>query len=164
MPIYEFYCDDCNVIFNFLSSRINTSAKPDCPRCGKKELSRKMSTFATIGKAEEGSSDPMAGVNESKMEEAFGSLMAEAEGMNEEDPQQMATLMRRFTEKTGMNLGDGMEEAISRMEHGEDPDLIEKELGDTLEDGDLFSFAGMKKKANAAKKIVPGYDEKLYRL
>ncbi len=164
MPIYEFYCDDCNVIFNFLSSRIDTSTQPDCPRCGKKGLNRQMSTFATIGKAEGCDSDPMAGMDEAKMEEAFGTLMGEAEGMNEEDPKQMATLMRKFTEKTGMNLGDGMEEAISRMENGEDPDLIEKELGDSLEGDDLFSFAGLKKKANTAKKPAPGHDEKLYKL
>jgi len=164
MPIYEFYCDHCNVIFNFLSSRINTTTKPDCPRCGKKEIIRQMSTFATIGKASEENDDMMAGMDETKMEEAFGSLMQEAEGMNEEDPRQMATLMRKFTEKTGMNLGDTMEEAISRMEKGEDPDVIESEMGDQLEGDDLFSFAGMKKKGLSVEKQAPSHDEKLYKL
>lgn len=164
MPIYEFYCDTCNVVFNFLSGRINTSTKPACPRCGKKEISRQMSTFATIGKASENNDDMMAGMDETKMEEAFGSLMQEAEGMNEEDPRQMATLMRKFTEKTGMNLGDTMEEAISRMEKGEDPDLIEKEMGDQLEGDDLFSFDGMKKKAVSGVRQTPSYDEKLYKI
>jgi putative FmdB family regulatory protein len=164
MPIYEFYCDSCNIIFNFLSSRINTSAKPDCPRCGKKEIRRQMSTFATIGKASGEGDDMMAGIDETKMEEAFGSLMQEAEGVNEEDPRQMATLMRRFTEKTGMNLGDTMEEAISRMEKGEDPDTVEKEMGDRLEGDDLFSFDTIKKKALSGKKESPAYDEKLYKL
>ena len=28
IPIYEFYCDDCNIIFNFLSSSVNTSTNP----------------------------------------------------------------------------------------------------------------------------------------
>jgi len=123
-----------------------------------------MSTFATIGKAEEGGENPMAGIDESKMEDAFGSLMAEAEGMNEEDPKQMATLMRKFTAKTGMQLGDTMEEAITRMEKGEDPDVIEKEMGDNLDGDDLFSFDGMKKKVTAEKKALPDHDEKLYRL
>ena len=95
-----------------------------------------MSTFATIGKASEENDDMMAGMDETKMEAAFGSLMQEAEGMNEDDPRQMATLMRKFTEKTGMTLGDTMEEAISRMEKGEDPDVIEKEMGDQLEGDD----------------------------
>ncbi len=162
MPIYEFYCDTCNVIFNFLSSRVDTSTKPDCPRCGKKEISRQISTFATIGNAEEGGNDPMAGVDESKMEDAFTSLMSEAEGMNEEDPKQMATLMRKFTEKAGVQLGDTMEEAISRMEKGEDPDLIEKEMGNNLDGDDLFTVDGIKKK-RMVEKLIPGHDETLYR-
>ena len=164
MPIYEFHCDTCNVIFNFFSSRVNTTTKPDCPHCGKKEISRQMSTFATIGKASEENDDMMAGMDETKMEEAFSSLMREADGMNEDDPQQMASLMRQFTEKTGMNLGDTMEEAITRMEKGEDPDVIEKEMGDRLDGNDLFSFDGLKKKALSDRKQLPVYDDKLYEL
>ena len=164
MPIYEFYCKQCNVIFNFLSGGGNTKTKPDCPRCGEKEIIRQMSTFSTIGKASEETDDMMDGMDESKMEEAFGSLMQEAEGMNEEDPKQMATLMRKFTEKTGMSLGDTMEEAISRMEKGEDPDVVEQEMGARLDGDDLFSFDGMKKKALSVAKQLPGYDEKLYKL
>ena len=163
MPIYEFYCDSCNIIFNFLSSRVDTSTQPDCPKCGKKEINRQMSTFATIGNAEETDSSQMAGVDESKMEEAFASLMSEADGINEEDPKQMATLMRKFTEKAGVQLGDTMEEAISRMEKGEDPDLIEKEMGDRLDGEDLFSIDGIKAKANSTKQ-KPIHDEKLYKL
>ena len=164
MPIYEFYCRKCNIIYNFLSSRVDTTTRPDCPRCGEKKLSRQISTFATIGRAGEEDSEMMAGIDESKMEEAFGSLMAEAEGMNEEDPRKMATLMRNFTAKTGMHLGDTMEEAISRMEKGEDPDAIEQEMGDRLEGDDLFSFAGLKGGVLSSKSAEPGHDEKLYKL
>ena len=123
-----------------------------------------MSTFATIGKANKEQDDMMAGMDEKKMEEAFGSLMQEAEGMNEEDPKQMATLMRKFTEKTGMNLGDTMEEAISRMEKGEDPDVIEQDMGNRLDGDDLFSFDGMKQKVLSVEKQFPDHDEKLYKL
>ncbi len=105
----------------------------------------------------------MAGVDESKMEDAFTSLMSEAEGMNEEDPKQMATLMRKFTEKAGVQLGDTMEEAISRMEKGEDPDLIEKEIGNSLDGDDLFTVGGVKKRV-ISKKQEPAHDEKLYKL
>ena len=164
MPIYEFYCDQCNVIFNFHSSRINTTSRPDCPRCGKKEIRRQMSAFATLGKAEEDGGDSSVEMDESRMEEAFVSLMQDSEGMSEDDPRQMATLMRKFTEKSGMHLGDTMEEAISRMEKGEDPDAIEQEMGDRLEGEDLFSFAGMKKKMLTREKQPPGHDEKLYEL
>ena len=162
MPIYEFYCDQCNVIFNFLSSRVNTSKIPDCPRCGKPEMSKQISTFATIGKAKDESEDPFAGFDESKMENAFESLMKEAGNVNEDDPRQMASLMRKFTSQTGMQLGDSMEEALSRMESGEDPEQVEKEMGDLISEDD-FSLDSMKKKAMKRVK-KPVYDEKLYEL
>ncbi len=162
MPIYEFYCDTCNVIFNFFSSRVNTTKKPDCPRCGKKELSRRISSFATIGKAKEDSGDPLAGLDEAKMERAFESLMRESEHVNEEDPKQMASLMRKFTSQTGINLGGPMEEAMSRMEAGEDPEQVEKEMGDLFSEENL-SFELIKKKAIRENRL-PGHDDKLYEL
>ncbi len=162
MPIYEFYCDQCNVIFNFLSSRVNTSKIPDCPRCGKPDMSKQISTFATIGKAKDESEDPFAGFDESKMENAFESLMKEAGSVNEDDPRQMASLMRKFTSQTGMQMGDSMEEALSRMESGEDPEQVEKEMGDLISEDD-FSLDSMKKKVMKRVK-KPVHDEKLYEL
>jgi len=162
MPIYEFYCDQCNVILNFLSSRVNTTKVPDCPHCGKKDLAKQISTFATIGKAKEDSDNPLDGLDESKMEHAFESLMKEAGNVNEDDPRQMAALMRKFTSQTGMNLGDSMEEAISRMEAGEDPEQVENEMGDQISEDD-FSLDSLKKKA-AKQSNKPLYDEKLYEL
>lgn len=162
MPIYEFYCRDCNVIFNFYSSRINTEKRPDCPRCGKKELSKRISTFATIGKAKEESDDQFAGMDESKMERAFESLMREAEHINENDPKQMASLMRKFTSQTGINFGDSMEEALSRMEAGEDPEQVEKEMGDLFNE-DNFSIEMLKKNGMRDTRR-PIHDEKLYEL
>ena len=162
MPIYEFYCDTCNVIFNFFSPRVNTAKKPDCPRCGKRELARRISTFATIGKAKEDGGDQLAGLDEAKMERAFESLMREAEHVNEGDPKQMATLMRKFTSQTGINLGGSMEEALSRMEAGEDPEQVESEMGDLLNEENL-SIELMKKKVLREHR-PPAHDEKLYEL
>ncbi len=123
-----------------------------------------MSRFAVIGKAkEEDADDPMAGLDESKMEQAFEGLMQEAEGMNEEDPRQMAQLMRKFTDKTGISMGAQMEEALSRMESGEDPDQIEQEMGDLLDADDAFSLEGLKKKIGSGRR-PPVHDETLYKL
>jgi len=161
MPIYEFFCDQCNVVFNFYSSRINTTTIPDCPKCGKKELSKQISNFATIGKAKEESDDPFGSLDEAKMEGAFESLMSDAEHINENDPRQMAALMRKFTSKTGVQFGDSMEEALSRMEAGEDPDQVEKEMGDLLTDD--FSIESMRSRAKGLVQ-KPFHDEKLYDL
>ncbi|MCW5198906.1 zinc ribbon domain-containing protein [Desulfobulbus sp. F4] len=165
MPIYEFLCQDCNTIFSFLSSRINTEKRPDCPKCGKKELNRQISSFAVIGKAKEpgGDNDLLAGLDETKMEHALEGLMREAEGMNEDDPRQMAQLMRKFSDKTGISLGEQMEEAMARMEAGEDPDAIEKDMGDLLNADNAFSLDGLKKKIRPGSK-QPVRDETLYQL
>lgn len=160
MPIYEFYCPTCHTIFNFLSSRVNTSAEPNCPKCDG-PLKRQMSTFATIGKAKEDDNDFMADIDESKMERVLTSLAGEAENINEDDPRQMAHLMRKFSQQTGLSLGDGMEEALARMESGEDPDKIEQEMGDLLENEEPFSQ--MKRKISR-KKTPPRQDETLYEL
>ena len=82
--------------------------------------------------------------------------------MNQDDPRQMAQLMRKFTAQTGIGLGDAMDEAISRMEAGEDPEQVEKDMGDTLGD-DNISLETMKKKAMKLAQR-PIHDETLYEL
>lgn len=163
MPIYEFYCDQCNTIFNFFSKSINTSKKPKCPRCKSKTLSRQMSAFAVTGRAkEDGDMDDLP-FDESKMEQAMQMLAGEAEKIDEDDPRQAAGLMRKLTDMTGMELGSGMEEALSRMERGEDPEQIEAEMGDLLESEDPFQLTG-KKGTKAAQRRPPRRDETLYDL
>lgn len=164
MPIYEFYCDNCNVLFKFFSRRVDTDTRPDCPRCHRGELSRQMSTFATPGNATEESDSMMAGMDEDRMEQAFCGLMQEGAGIGDDDPKQMATLMRRFTKKSGMTLGNIMEEVISRMENGEDPERVERDLDHGLSGDDLFSFETIKKGAVLGLRSSPGRDEKLYEL
>lgn len=160
MPIYEFYCRKCHTVFNFFSRRINTTAQPACPSCSG-PLKRQMSTFATIGRAKEEQEDMLPDLDEAKMERVLAGLAREAENVSEDDPRQMAQLMRKFSHETGISLGDGMEEAISRMEAGEDPEKIEAEMGDILENEDPF---GMMSRKGGRRKIPPRHDETLYEL
>ncbi len=162
MPIYEFFCADCNTIFNFFSSRVNTVRIPQCPKCSK-ALCRQMSTFATIGRAREPDEAGLPDIDESQMERVLESLSREAENINEDDPRQMAGVMRKFTEQTGLSLGEGMEEALARMEAGDDPEKIEAEMGDILEDEDpLGMFA--KKAGRSVRRAASQRDETLYEL
>lgn len=160
MPIYEYYCGACNTIFNFFSGRINTSAIPPCPDCGR-DLARQISLFSTIGRAKE--DDGMPDLDDSRLERVMGELAREAETLDENDPQQMARIMRRFSEQAGMSLGSGMEEALSRMEAGEDPEAIEQEMGDILENEDPFTLQG-KKARKGRDRQAPRRDERLYEL
>lgn len=164
MPIYEFYCEDCNTIFNFFSRSVNTSKKPKCPRCKTRTLERRMSAFAVTGKAKEDSDADDLPFDESKMEQAMHMLAGEADKINEDDPRQAADLMRKLSDMTGMKLGNGMEEALSRMESGEDPDKIEAEMGDLLENEDPFLLPGKKGAVGGARRKAPRRDDTLYDL
>ncbi len=162
MPIYEFYCRKCHMIFNFFSSTINTDKRPVCPKCKKRKLNRQMSVFAISRNRGEEDDLPMPDLDESKVEQAMNLLAKEADQMDENDPRQAANLMRKLTDMTGLNLGPGMEEALNRMEAGEDPEQIEAEMGDLLEGEDPFSFK--EKASKILKKRPPRVDETLYYL
>ena len=161
MPIYEFYCKKCHMIFNFFSSSINVDKTPKCPKCKKANLERQMSKFATLKhKGDEPDDMPMPDMDESKLEQAMNMLAREAENINEDDPRQAANLMRKLSDMTGLNLGPGMEEALARMEAGEDPEQIESEMGDLLEGEDPFSFR--EKTFRLLRERPPKVDEELY--
>lgn len=165
MPIYEFYCADCNTIFNFFSSRVNTEKRPNCPKCENGPLDRLMSKFAVLrggSKDESEKMDGMPNMDESKLEKAMAMLEKEAENINEDDPRQAANLMRKLCDMTGMDMGSGMEEALRRMEAGEDPEAIEAEMGDALSEDNLFGPA-RKAVAKGAKK-PPIHDSTLHYL
>jgi putative FmdB family regulatory protein len=143
MPIYEFYCSACHRVFSFLSRSVDTSKRPACPRCGRADLPRRVSSFAiSRGRKEEPKAPAPEpefpglppGMDEARLERAMAELARDAEGMNEDDPRQGALLMRRLFESTGMPILGGMEEALRRMEAGEDPEKIEEEMGDVMED------------------------------
>lgn len=164
MPIYEFFCQDCNIIFNFFSRRIDTETHPNCPRCQTRVLSRKMSPFAVTGRAkEDGGMDDLP-FDESKMEQAMSMLASEAEHIDENDPRQAAQLMKKLTDMTGIEMGNGMQEALRRMESGEDPDQIEAELGDIMSEEEPFLLPDKKGKKTGGGRPVPTRDETLYDL
>ncbi len=163
MPIYEFYCKDCHTIFNFFSARVNTKKIPGCPKCKNPELSKQVSVFAVTGRAEENTMDDLP-IDESKMEKAMEMMAKEAENINEEDPRQAAKLMRKLTDMTGVGLGQNMEEALARMERGEDPEKIEAEMGDLMNDEEPFILPGKKGGKGPGKKLAPKKDETLYDL
>jgi putative FmdB family regulatory protein len=163
MPIYEFYCRKCNTLYSFFSRTVNTEKVPLCPRCGRVRLKRRMSLFAKVSRGKEEEAGDMPPMDEAKMEKAMAMLAGEAEHLNEDDPRQAAQLMRKLSDATGLNLGPGMEEALSRMERGEDPERIEEEMGDVLEGEDPFTFAAPKGK-KGGRRQKPMVDETLYDL
>ncbi len=160
MPIYEFYCSDCHTIFNFLSRRVNTDKRPDCPKCGRQGLERQVSRFAFSRGIETEPVEGLPEMDESRLEKAMEALAVEMEGVDENNPRQMARFMRKLSETTGMHLGSEMEEAMRRLEAGEDPEKIEEEMGDFFAAENPFAVEtvkGLKKKFTP-----PAHDDKLY--
>ncbi len=170
MPVYEFYCPHCHTIFNFLSKRINTTDTPFCPKCSSRDMQRKVSIFSVISSSKEATSeeqedDPiskmLSQIDESKLERAMASLAQEAERIDEEDPKAMAGILKKLFNTTGIKLSESMEEALRRMEAGEDPEKIEEEMGDLLEDEEaIFDF----KKKKFSRILPPKEDETLYEM
>jgi hypothetical protein len=130
-------------------------------------LERQVSRFAiSKGRPEAEGDDNMPDIDESRMERAMQALAAEAEGLDENDPRQAARMMRKLSEAMGTELGGGMEEAIRRMEAGEDPEQIEAEMGDLLDTDDPFGGFEMKRGGRPIRQQAPRpqVDHTLYEL
>jgi putative FmdB family regulatory protein len=166
MPIYEFYCPDCHTIFSFLARSAGGRKRPSCPRCDRPKLEKRVSSFAiSKGRSEPAGEEGFPDLDEAGMERAMASLAREAEGISEDDPRAMARLMRKFYQSSGMPMGEGMAEAMRRMEAGEDPEQIEEELGDLLEDEEAL-LGGKKPGIKGLRRRLrpPDVDDTLYEL
>jgi putative FmdB family regulatory protein len=169
MPIYEFYCPVCHTVFSFLSRTMQNTKVPQCPKCGRKKLEKKVSRFAISKglKESDATKDPFENVDESKMEQLMMEMAPHLDENSEgpEDPRQMAALMKKMFDVTGMQPNETMLEAMRRMEAGEDPDRIDEEMGDAL-DGEGDPFAGPESKSRKWKRMfeAPNVDPELYEM
>jgi len=164
MPIYEFYCDRCRTIYQFFSRTVNTEKIPFCPNCKDIRLQRIASVFSTISgnQGDTETDDDMPPIDEARMERAMNMLANEVDKIDEDDPRQAAVFMRKLASEAGIQMGAKLEEALARMEQGEDPDKIEEEMGDMLDEDELFLFENQKRKTRLKSKIKR--DDKLYDL
>lgn len=140
MPIYEFACPQCRVIYSFLSKRIQPEHTPDCPKCGNKKLSKQISRFAAISHSSQ--SDEVPGVDDSgasdfddpRMLRAMGELERDMEHLDENNPRHMAHMIRKMKDLMPPGTVPAeLDVAIKRLECGEDPEKIEADMGPILE-------------------------------
>jgi putative FmdB family regulatory protein len=138
MPIYEYYCADCkrkvNVFFRSFSAAENASAVA-CPRCGSSNLRRRSSRVrvlkhgSTSASSDFGADDDDLGGDDDDMGDmgdmggmgGMGQMMA---GMDENDPRSIARFARRVQTESGEQMDPEMDEALTRIERGEDPDKV----------------------------------------
>jgi hypothetical protein len=93
----------------------------------------------------------------------MATLMNEMERAGDsEDPRQMSRLLRRFGEMTGLEPGPRMEEALRRLDAGEDVDSIESDMSDGLGDDDSFEELFQLKRAVQRRRARPQVDQTLH--
>lgn len=112
MPIYEYFCLDCRqrVSVFFRSMRATETETARCPTCESERLHRLVSRVRVL-KSEE-----------SRLEDlADSALMA---GLEQEDPQALASFMRRMSDETGEPMDAEMSEMVDRLAAGESPESI----------------------------------------
>lgn len=143
MPIYEFACPKCRVIFNFLSKRVEPDRLPVCPKCGNKKMVKQVSGFAMIRGASEpassnpegGDEQPMPDFDDRKLMRAMSEMERDMAHLDENNPKHMAHMMRKMKDilPPGV-MPKEIDVAIRRLEAGEDPEKIEEDMGDVLGD------------------------------
>lgn len=162
MPIYEFYCSDCHTIFSFLA-RVATTRRPTCPRCERQTLERRPSAFAVVRATPfHATDDPGRGTD--GLETTMAQFADEAAHLRDDDPRGMARLARRLYDRAGMGVNEPMEEALRRLEAGEDPDQIESEMGELLDGAPFLDPAELTSLRPQRHQRAPRTDEALYEL
>jgi putative FmdB family regulatory protein len=149
MPIYEFACPKCRVVFNFLSKRLKPDGPPTCPKCGNRKMVKQMSQFAMTrglkepaGASPGGEADgPMPDMDDPRLMQAMSEIERDMEHMDENNPRHLAQMMKKMKDVMPPGtMPKEMDVAIKRLEAGEDPEKIEADMGDVF--GDLMGEGG----------------------
>lgn len=132
MPTYEYRCLNCRRRFDlFLSYSEYGKQDIRCPHCGSDSVQRR------IGRIR------MARSDESRMESLADP--ANLSGL-EDDPKSLGRMMKRMSSEMGEDMGPEFHEVVDRLESGQSPEEIEKQLPDLGEGGSgggIGDFGGM---------------------
>lgn len=125
MPSYDYRCDDCSKRSIIYQTYEEYGESPvECPHCGSKNLQR------IIGR-----------IRIAKSEDARLDDLSDPSGwdLDENDPKSMAKMMRKMGNELGEDMPAEFDEVVDRLEAGEDPENIEKDMPD-LGGGDDLGF------------------------
>jgi putative FmdB family regulatory protein len=119
MPTYDYRCLDCRKRFDVFMAYSEYGTKPvACPHCGSQNVSRRLSRVRLLRS------------EESRLEslEDFADPSA-LEGL-EDDPRALGKMMRKMGSELGEEMPPEFDEVVDRLEKGQNPEEIEKELPD----------------------------------
>ena len=125
MPLYDYTCLDCHQHFDvFMPFSEYGSRSVTCPHC-KRQAVRRGIPRVRVTKSEESRMDTLS--------RDFSDPSALA-GL-ENDPQAMGRMMRKMGKEMGEEVPPEFGEVVDRLEKGQSPEEIEKELPDLGEGG-----------------------------
>ena len=120
MPLYDYFCLDCQKRFDvFMTYTEYGTRSVTCSNCGSKHVRRRIPRVR-VAKSEESRMDSLAG--------DFSDPSALA-GL-ENDPQALGRMMRKMGKELGEEIPPEFGEVVDRLEKGQSPEDIEKELPD----------------------------------
>ncbi len=133
MPIYEYRCQKCRRRFSVFwrSFAVIDESKIVCKYCASSKVQRLISRVRFV-RSEDSRLEDMADPSK------WG-------GFDENDPKSMGRFMRKMVNEMGDEAGDlgpEFEEVIERLEAGQDPEQIEKEVPDLAGAADGLSDDG----------------------
>jgi len=121
VPFYDFLCLKCGRKFDEYISYAEYGKKPvTCPSCHHQQVTRR------IGR-----------IRVAKSEERRMGDLASPEALDgiDDDPQKLAGMMRKMSSELGEDMGSEFNEVVGRLEKGETPEQIEKEMPDLGQSG-----------------------------
>ena len=129
MPAYEYRCLDCRRKFDvFMSFSEYGTREVRCKHCQSANVRRLISRVR------------FARSDESRLEDmADPAKLANLD----EDPKSLGRMMRQMSGQVGEDMGPEFNEVVKRLESGQSPDQIEKELPDLGEAGGMGGDMGM---------------------
>ena len=124
MPTYQYRCQDCQKAFElFMTYDEFDQRNVRCPECDSSAIDR---VIGSIRVARSG---------ESRLEDlADPDKLADME----DDPQALGRMMRQMSDEMGEDMGPEFDEVVDRLERGQSPEEIEKDLPDLGAGGDDF--------------------------
>lgn len=122
MPLYEYRCLECKRRFDVFMTYAEYGNKTVvCKHCGSQQVTRKISRVR-IAKSEDSRLDNF-------------SDPSSLEGL-EDDPVALGKMMRKMSGELGEDMPPEFDEVVDRLEKGQSPDEIERDLPDLANDLD----------------------------
>lgn len=117
MPFYEYRCQNCKKRVSIYQSYEDYGeVEVQCPECGSRALKRLINRVR-IARSEDSRIEDMADPS------AWGDF-------DEQDPRSMARMIRKMGQEMGEEMPPELDEVVDRLEAGESPEEIEKNMPD----------------------------------